>query len=59
MRGLLWLERAFAPFAEHIGFRSDLTLDHALQVARMQALEVRSLAPGGFFTLLHLRRPAQ
>ena len=59
VRGLRWLENAFAPFASRIGFRSDLTLPHVLQLARMKTLEVRSLAPGGFFTLLHLRRPAK
>ena len=33
VRGMRWLERAFAPFAERIGFRSDLTPDHVLQLA--------------------------
>lgn len=59
VRGLRWLERAFAPFADRIGFRSDLTLDRVVQLAHMPVLEVRHLGPLGFFTLLHLQRPAE
>jgi phosphatidylethanolamine/phosphatidyl-N-methylethanolamine N-methyltransferase len=59
VRGLRWLERAFSPFAERIGFRSDLTLDNVLRLAAMQTVEVRPLAPLGFFTLVHLRHKVQ
>lgn len=58
VRGLRWLERAFSPFADRIGFRSDLTLERVLQLAQMETVELRALAPVGFFTLVHLRRPA-
>jgi phosphatidylethanolamine/phosphatidyl-N-methylethanolamine N-methyltransferase len=57
VQGLRWLERAFAPFADRIGFRSDLTLDKVLQLAAMETVSVRALSPLGFFTLLHLRQP--
>ncbi len=57
VRGMRWLERAFAPFADRIGFRSDLTLERVLQLAQMPVLEIRHLAPMAFFTLLHLQRP--
>ncbi len=57
VRGLRWLESAFAPFADRIGFRSDLTLARAMQLSGMQSQEVRPLGPLGFCTLLHLRRP--
>ena len=59
--GLRWLERLFAPFAERIGFRSDLTLERVLRMVNLQVEEVRSLPPIGFFTLVRLRHrePAQ
>lgn len=55
--GLRWLERWFAPFAERIGFRSDLTLERVLAMARLQVEEVRRLPPIGFFTFVRLRKP--
>jgi phosphatidylethanolamine/phosphatidyl-N-methylethanolamine N-methyltransferase len=55
--GLRWLERLFAPFADRVGFRSDLTLERVLQLASLPVEEVRHLRPIGFFTLVRLRRP--
>ena len=55
--GLRWLERLFAPFADRIGFRSDLTLERVLKLADLPVEEVRRLSPVGFFTLVRLRQP--
>lgn len=56
--GLRWLERLFAPFAERVGFRSDLTLERVLAMAQLEVLDVRRLPPIGFFTFVRLRKPA-
>jgi phosphatidylethanolamine/phosphatidyl-N-methylethanolamine N-methyltransferase len=56
--GLRWLERLFAPFADRVGFRSDLTLERVLKLADLPVEEVRRLSPVGFFTLVRLRQPA-
>ena len=54
--GLRWLERLFTPFAERVGFRSDLTLERVLRLADLPVEEVRSLPSIGFFTLVRLRQ---
>lgn len=54
--GLRWVERLFAPFADRIGFRSDLTLERVLALADLSVEEVRRLQPIGFFTLVRLRQ---
>jgi phosphatidylethanolamine/phosphatidyl-N-methylethanolamine N-methyltransferase len=57
VRGLGWLEKAFSPFANLIGFESNLDLPAVLGHSRLEVVEVRPLRPIGFFTLVHLRKP--
>ena len=56
VRGFRWLEATFSPLAARIGFRTDLSLDRILRLARMELVALNSLAPMGFFSLVHLRR---
>lgn len=57
VRGLRWLEKAFSPFANLVGFESNLELSTLLKDSPLQVVEIRRLRPIGFFTLVHLRRP--
>ena len=56
-RGLLArLERAFAPFANQLGWHSDFDRNRIMGDARLALEEERSMPPLGMFTLLRFRR---
>ena len=56
VRGLRWLEKSFSPFANLVGFESNLELPALLEGSPLQVVEIRRLRPIGFFTLVHLRK---
>jgi len=53
---LATLERAFAPFANYLGWHSDFDMARVLGCDDLEVLESRTLAPLGMFTFLRLRR---
>lgn len=52
------LERALAPLASLLGFRSNLPLDDFLSLTQWHPVAVRSTNLFGLFRLIHLRRSA-
>lgn len=56
VRGLRWLEKLFSPFANLVGFESNLDLSTLLEGSPLEVMEIRRLRPIGFFTLVHLRK---
>jgi phosphatidylethanolamine/phosphatidyl-N-methylethanolamine N-methyltransferase len=46
------VERAFAPFADKIGWHSDFSMDRVLGCGALKVVETRSAPPFGLFTLL-------
>lgn len=50
------VERAFAPFANRIGWHSDFSIGTVLGCPLLQEVERRPLPPAGLFTFLRLRR---
>lgn len=56
-RGMLSrVERAFAPFANLLGWHSDFAMERVLGEPRLELVERRSFPPFGMFTFLRLRR---
>ncbi len=53
---LAMLERAFAPFANALGWHSDFKIDRVLGCDALEVVEQRTLPPLGMFTFLRLRR---
>jgi phosphatidylethanolamine/phosphatidyl-N-methylethanolamine N-methyltransferase len=53
---LAFLERAFAPLAEIIGWHSDFDRTRVLGCPDLEVVEERQLPPFGMFTFLRLRR---
>ena len=53
---LATLERAFAPFANHLGWHSDFDMARVLGCDDLEVQESRTLPPLGMFTFLRLRR---
>ena len=50
------LERAFAPFANYLGWHSDFSMDRVLGSDKLEIAENSTLPPLGMFTFLRLRR---
>jgi len=50
------LERAFAPFANYLGWHSDFPMERVLGSDKLEVAENRTLAPFGMFTFLRMRR---
>ncbi|MDD7970172.1 class I SAM-dependent methyltransferase [Roseinatronobacter alkalisoli] len=55
---LAWLERKFAPFADHLGWHSNFPKDRVLGEQALQLVEEKSLTRLGVFTFLRMEKTA-
>ena len=57
--GLARLEKAFAPFADRLGWHSDFAMNRVLDAPALELVDCRDHPPFGMFTFLRMRKRAQ
>ena len=57
--GLAALEKAFAPFADKLGWHSDFAMERVLGAPALEVIDCRDHPPFGMFTFLRMRKRAQ
>jgi phosphatidylethanolamine/phosphatidyl-N-methylethanolamine N-methyltransferase len=56
VRGITWIERAIAPFAARIGFRSNFPIKRLLTQSSLNVSEVKPLGAWGLFHLVKMTK---